>query len=168
MKKWKMIASLIVALMTVATLVACGGSANATANASTDEAKTIVILSPNQYESYIFDSEEDAHSFVEARRIYMDGDIFTQRMVAAVYDDAEFDGRKGKREVADGFVLLHVDNGREWFIEGDAYDFRDQDEDGNADPEWDVEDLSENIQKEILWALTEHPWDVWNWEPYKD
>jgi hypothetical protein len=49
-----------------------------------------------------------------------------------------------------------------------VYDFRDQDEDGNADPEWDVEDLSENIQKEILWALTEHPWDVWNWEPYKD
>ena len=126
MKKWKMIASLIVALMTVVTLVACG-SANATnANTEANTTKTIVILSPNQYESYIFDSEEDARSFVEARRIYMSNDIFTQRMVAAVSDDAVFEGRKGKREEAGGFVLFHVDNGREWFIEGDVYDFRDQ------------------------------------------
>ena len=28
---------------------------------------------------------------------------------------------------------------------------------------WNVAELPEDKQKEILWSLSVHPWDVWNW-----
>lgn len=48
-----------------------------------------------------------------------------------------------------------------------AYDSNDEDENGEYDPCWEVSELPEDIQKEILWALNTFPWDVWNWEAYK-
>ena len=31
---------------------------------------------------------------------------------------------------------------------------------------WNVAELPDEKQKEILWALSVHPWDVWNWCEY--
>ena len=47
-----------------------------------------------------------------------------------------------------------------------AYDSNDEDENGEYDPYWEVSELPEDTQKEILWALSTFPWDVWNWEAY--
>lgn len=48
-----------------------------------------------------------------------------------------------------------------------AYDVNDEDENGEYEPTWDVATLTGEQQREILWALTNFPWDVWNWEAYK-
>ena len=32
---------------------------------------------------------------------------------------------------------------------------------------WNVSELPDEVQEEILWALTEHPWDVWEFKPYE-
>ena len=32
---------------------------------------------------------------------------------------------------------------------------------------WNVSELPDEVQEEILWALTEHPWNVWEFEPYE-
>jgi hypothetical protein len=31
---------------------------------------------------------------------------------------------------------------------------------------WNVAELPDEKQKEILWSLSVHPWDVWNWCEY--
>ena len=32
---------------------------------------------------------------------------------------------------------------------------------------WNVAELPEDKQKEILWSLSVHPWDVWSFKPYE-
>lgn len=73
--------------------------------------------------------------------------------------DSEFD--------EDGDELISIVNAVEITPTGlIAYDVDDDGGDGDIDPFWKVSELPEDKQKEILWALSTFPWDVWNWCEY--